>query len=151
MRKDDPVRGPVDAKDTVVAFTGYVGADDAKFAEFVDSGLLKRLDGVRVVLKHFPMNAACNKGVKKGQAAPGACKAALAAEAARMHEITLADAEKLALALEFDIDTFFGTDITIQYQDLGAKNLKSFDYKNDQSKYMKAQKISKSDWERILD
>jgi len=66
-------------------------------------------------------------------------------------EITLADAEKLALALEFDIDTFFGTDITIRYQDLGAKNLKSFDYKNVQSQYMKKYKISESDWEHILD
>jgi protein-disulfide isomerase len=116
---DDPVRGPADARHTVVIFSDFQCPYCAQFASLfheVQKALSPNQDiskaPFRMVFKHYPLNADCNAGRKPLAAIKGieqhlySCEAAAAAEAARrlggndafwkMHDLLYANREKLA-------------------------------------------------------
>jgi protein-disulfide isomerase/uncharacterized membrane protein len=82
-RPDDPVRGNPSAPHTVVVFSDFQCPSCRVFAELSERELMPRLGNqVRIVYKHFPLEADCNPGLAQ-TIHPQACEAALAAEAAR--------------------------------------------------------------------
>jgi protein-disulfide isomerase/uncharacterized membrane protein len=96
INPDDPVRGPADARHTVVVFSDFQCAYCATLAPLLqevqktlspDQDLAKA--PFRLVFKHYPLNPDCNAGrkplaaIKASINHPYACEAAAAAEAAR--------------------------------------------------------------------
>ena len=83
IRSDDPIRGVVDAKHTIVVFSDFECSQCRKFSDFVDGELLPAYgEDLRVVFKHYPLNSDCNAGIEWTRHST-ACVAAYWAEAAR--------------------------------------------------------------------
>jgi len=79
---DDPIRGPVDAPHTVVAFSDFQCPFCRVIASMLDERMKEFPDKFRVVFKHFPMNTKCNDYVKNTLHS-ASCAAAVTAEAAQ--------------------------------------------------------------------
>jgi protein-disulfide isomerase/peroxiredoxin/uncharacterized membrane protein len=73
----DPVVGPKRAKVTVVEFADFECGYCRKLSHALEPLRDKYADRVRFVFKHFPMDTACNQGLKR-QHHPTACLAATA-------------------------------------------------------------------------
>jgi protein-disulfide isomerase len=83
---DRPVRGPANAAHTMVVFSDFQCPSCKKFEEFLNSKILpiaERRGGLRVVFKYWPICKDCN-AYASTNLHPAACKASLAAEAARI-------------------------------------------------------------------
>ncbi len=86
IRPDDPSRG---GKTNEPSLTGVVFSDlecpaCRNLATMLDDRIAPLFDGnLRIVFKHFPLNASCNSAVR-GTLHPHACSAAALAEAARL-------------------------------------------------------------------
>jgi len=96
VNADDPVRGPADARHTVVIFSDFQCPYCATVAPLlydVQEALSPNQDlakaPFRIVFKHYPLNPDCNAGrkpllaIKGSTNHPYACEAAAATEAAR--------------------------------------------------------------------
>lgn len=83
-----PVRGPENARHTIVVFSDFECPACAKFEKYLmDSVLplqLKGQPGFKVIFKHWPLCKDCNDVMQGNTLHPAACEAAYAAEAARM-------------------------------------------------------------------
>jgi protein-disulfide isomerase len=77
---DSPERGPADAAITLVEFSDFECGHCAAFDRTVERVLRGRSD-IRVIFRHFPLDAACNPSVSQSLH-PDACLAAVAAECA---------------------------------------------------------------------
>jgi protein-disulfide isomerase len=83
IRSDDPIRGGENAKHTLVVFSDFECPQCRKFSDFADRELFPAYgEDLRLVFKHYPLNAECNAEVKWTRHA-AACGAAYSAEAAR--------------------------------------------------------------------
>ena len=82
MNCADPKTGPEDAEVQLVVFSDFKCAACKRFAAELKQLLASVPGKVRLVFKNFPLNSDCNKSLKR-DLHPGACKAALMAEAAR--------------------------------------------------------------------
>jgi protein-disulfide isomerase/uncharacterized membrane protein len=81
---DDPVFGPADAKFTVVVFSDFLCPVCQALEVTVLEERQKEFPGqFRIVYKHFPLDKACNDAIPS-TLHPGACAAAIAAEAVRL-------------------------------------------------------------------
>jgi protein-disulfide isomerase/uncharacterized membrane protein len=74
-------RGPADATVTIVEFSDFECGHCAAFHESVEDVLPRLGQSVRVVFRHFPLDAGCNPRVS-AKIHPQACLAAVAAECA---------------------------------------------------------------------
>jgi protein-disulfide isomerase len=79
---DDPVLGPANAPVQLVVFTDFQCPTCRRYAGELHTMVDQYADKLQVVLKHFPLNTACNPGMTV-DLHPRACEAAYAAEAAR--------------------------------------------------------------------
>jgi protein-disulfide isomerase len=79
---DDPILGPADAPLQLVVFTDFQCPACRRYARELHTMVDQYADKLQVVLKHFPLNTACNPGMEV-DLHPRACEAAYAAEAAR--------------------------------------------------------------------
>jgi protein-disulfide isomerase len=79
---DDPILGPADAPVQLVVFTDFQCPACRRYAHELHTMVDQYGDKLQVVLKHFPLNEACNPGMEV-DLHPRACDAAYAAEAAR--------------------------------------------------------------------
>jgi len=78
----DPRLGPADAPVRMVVFSDFQCPGCTRLSRTIPA-LAKLFDGkLQIIFKHFPLDSTCNPLVKKALH-PGACHAALAAEAAR--------------------------------------------------------------------
>ncbi len=78
---EDPVFGPADSKFTVVIFSDFLcPACQALEVSTIEPRLQEFKDQFRIVFKHFPLDTRCNKTIPR-TLHPGACAAAVAAEA----------------------------------------------------------------------
>jgi protein-disulfide isomerase len=78
----DPILGPADAPLQLVVFTDFQCPACRRYAGELHTMVDQYANKLQVVLKHFPLDQACNPGVKV-DLHPRACEAAYAAEAAR--------------------------------------------------------------------
>jgi protein-disulfide isomerase len=74
-------RGSADAPVTIVEFSDFECSHCAMFHESLEDVLPRLGQTVRVIFRHFPLDAACNPTITE-QIHPGACLAAVAAECA---------------------------------------------------------------------
>lgn len=109
---EDPVRGPADAKYTVVLFSDFLCPACRLLNVLVDDYFHETFPGqFRVVFKHFPLDTTCNDGVKR-TLHPGACSAAVAVEAVlllegndafwKMHDAMFSNQGKFTKQFAFD-------------------------------------------------
>lgn len=75
------VKGPADAALTIHEFVDFRCPQCAVARETLLKFQRANPDDVRVVFRHYPLDARCNSGIKN-QVHPGACEAAMAAECA---------------------------------------------------------------------
>lgn len=79
----DPVRGPADAKHTLVVFSDFL----CPVCRGLETELDKRMEEFpgkfKMVFKHFPLDTTCNKHIKS-MLHQGACAASVAAHAAQL-------------------------------------------------------------------
>src|SRR5262245_46741841 len=80
---EDPVLGSADAPVQLVVFTDFQCRTCRRYAAELHTMVEQYGDRLQVVIKHYPLNKACNPGVKEIDLHPRACEAAYAAEAAR--------------------------------------------------------------------
>jgi protein-disulfide isomerase len=82
---DDPVLGPANAPLQLVVFTDFQCPTCRLYAGELHILVDQYSDKLQVVLKHYPLNKACNPGMQSMPVDlhPRACEAAYAAEAAR--------------------------------------------------------------------
>ena len=81
-----PIRGPDDAKKTMVIFTDFQCPKCKEFEDQVHNEIVplaERTGGLKVVFKHWPICTDCNE-FAYNNLHPRACRASLAAEAARI-------------------------------------------------------------------
>jgi len=83
INADDPVLGPATAKIEIVIFSDAFCPHCRRFWEAFMELVAEHKDDVRVIYKHFPLDATCNPLLKK-TVHQNACAAAQALEAARM-------------------------------------------------------------------
>lgn len=83
FRDDEPWVGDVDAPNTLVAFTDFQCPICAKAAQIVADALQKHSGQLRVTYRNFPQDSDCNPHYPR-RFHPAACRAARAAEAARV-------------------------------------------------------------------
>ncbi|RMF81926.1 MAG: hypothetical protein D6744_06575 [Planctomycetota bacterium] len=76
-----PTQGSADARHVVVAFVDFQCPRCRKLAQTLEDVLVRHAGSVRVVWRHFPLDARCNPHVPATRH-PSACSAAQAAEAA---------------------------------------------------------------------
>lgn len=84
--QNEPIRGPVDAKHTIVVFSDFQCPTCARLADVMEERIkpmAARHGGYRLVFKHYPICTECNPEAKRNLH-PKACIAARAAEAARL-------------------------------------------------------------------
>lgn len=84
--EDRPVRGPENARHTIVLFSDFQCPSCKLFENTVTNRIIpmaERFGGVRVIFKHWPICKDCNPELNTNLH-PNACAAALAAEAARI-------------------------------------------------------------------
>ena len=79
---DDPILGPANAPLQLVVFTDFQCPACRRYAGELHTMVDQYASQLQVVLKHFPLNTACNPGMEV-DLHPRACEAAYAAEAAR--------------------------------------------------------------------
>jgi protein-disulfide isomerase len=79
---DDPFLGPADAPVQLVVFTDFQCPTCRRYAGELHTMVDQYANQLQVVLKHFPLDKACNPGMTI-DLHPRACEAAYAAEAAR--------------------------------------------------------------------
>ena len=116
----DPKTGPEDAEVQLVVFSDFKCAACKRFAAELKQLLASVPGKVRLVFKNFPLNSACNKSLKQ-ELHPGACEAALMAEAARRQnmfwpfhdalfemdlELNKQEIDQIIRDLELDVATF---------------------------------------------
>jgi protein-disulfide isomerase len=82
LEPDDPILGPANAPLQLVVFTDFQCPACRRYAGELHTMVDQYADKLQVVLKHFPLNMACNPGMEV-DLHPRACEAAYAAEAAR--------------------------------------------------------------------
>ena len=80
---DDPVLGSAGAPVQLVIFTDFQCPTCRRYAAELHTMVDQYGDRLQVVLKHYPLNMACNPGLKLVDVHSRACEAAYAAEAAR--------------------------------------------------------------------
>jgi protein-disulfide isomerase len=85
LEPDDPTLGPASAPVQLVVFTDFQCPTCRRYAGELHTMVDQYADKLQVVLKHFPLNSACNPGMTI-DLHPRACEAAYAAEAARKQE-----------------------------------------------------------------
>lgn len=84
IHPDDPVRGPADARHTVVVFSDFLcPACQAMEITVLEERRKEFPDQFRIVFKHFPLDKTCNPDLKNSLH-PGACAGAVAVEAVRL-------------------------------------------------------------------
>ncbi|MEE8170471.1 MAG: vitamin K epoxide reductase family protein [Phycisphaerae bacterium] len=85
LRADDPAAGPDDAPHTAVVFTDFQCPHCRTLDTVLAEVLHRYATSLRIVYKHYPLNAACNERVEANQTGQHAlaCAAARAAEAVR--------------------------------------------------------------------
>lgn len=84
--EDEPVRGPKDAKHTVIIFSDFECPSCAKWEKTVQKRIVplaNKYGGIKVIYKQWPICTDCNSEAQRNLH-PSACRAALAAEAAFM-------------------------------------------------------------------
>jgi protein-disulfide isomerase len=82
LEPEDPILGPADAPLQLVVFTDFQCPACRRYARELHTVVDQYANKLQVVLKHFPLNTACNPGMTI-DLHPRACEAAYAAEAAR--------------------------------------------------------------------
>jgi len=83
IHPDDPVRGPADAKHTVVVFSDFLCPFCKGLASMLEQREKEFPGEFRVVFKHFPLDKSCNPDLKSNLH-PGACVGAASVEAIRL-------------------------------------------------------------------
>ena len=148
LAPEDPILGPASAPVQLVVFTDFQCPTCRRYAHELHTMVDQYGNKLQVVLKHFPLNEACNPGMTV-DLHPRACEAAYAAEAARKqgkfwpfhdklfatdlrHETTSLDslAQDLGLNLElFKADCLDESTMLKVHEDiaLGGKSESSWD------------------------
>lgn len=86
ISEEDPVRGPAEARHTLVVFSDFMCPACRALELTVIEQRRKEFPGqFRIVFKHFPLDKTCNPELTR-TLHPGACAGAVAAEAARLLE-----------------------------------------------------------------
>jgi len=83
LTPDDPIRGDINAPHTLIVYSDFLCPWCKTLADVVDKILQDYPGRVQIVFRHFPMDTMCNPGISQNLH-PGACAAAVTAEAARI-------------------------------------------------------------------
>lgn len=83
LTSNDPIRGDVNAPHTLIVYSDFLCPFCKTLSEILDKKLRDYPGRIRVVFRHFPMDTMCNPGLNQNLH-PGACAAAVTAEAARI-------------------------------------------------------------------
>lgn len=83
LTADDPIRGDIHAPHTLIVYSDFLCPWCKTLADVLDKKLQEHAGRIRIVFRHFPMDTMCNAGISQNLH-PGACAAAVTAEAARL-------------------------------------------------------------------
>ncbi|HOW72415.1 MAG TPA: vitamin K epoxide reductase family protein [Phycisphaerae bacterium] len=83
LTADDPIRGDANAPHTIVVYSDFQCPWCKTLADILDKKMQEYPGRFRVAFRHFPMDKLCNPDISQ-TLHPGACPAAVTAEAARL-------------------------------------------------------------------